>query len=46
MREYENRQQAKQDIFEYMEVWCNRRKRHSSLGYISPQEFENSEAVK
>ena len=41
-REYASRQQAKQDIFEYMEVWYNRRRRHSSLGYVSPQEFENS----
>jgi len=41
-REYETRQQAKQDIFEYMEVFYNRRRRHSALGYVSPQEFEIS----
>ncbi|WP_224996993.1 IS3 family transposase [Cesiribacter sp. SM1] len=32
-RQYENRQQAKQDIFEYIEVWYNRKRRHSSIGY-------------
>lgn len=41
-REYASRQQAKQDIFEYIEVFYNRRRRHSALGYVSPQEFENS----
>ena len=27
-------------IFEYIELFCNRRRRHSSLGYLSPLEFE------
>jgi transposase InsO family protein len=39
---YQNRQQAKQDIFEYIEVWYNRKRTHSTLGYVSPQEFENN----
>lgn len=41
-QQYENRQYAKQDIFEYIEVWYNRKRRHSSLGYMSPEEFENA----
>ena len=33
-------QQAKQSIFEYIEVFYNRQRRHSSLGYVSPESFE------
>ena len=32
--------QARTTIFEYMEVWYNRKRSHSSLGYLSPVEFE------
>jgi len=34
------RQQAKTAIFAYMEGFYNRRRRHSTLGYHSPDEFE------
>jgi len=27
-------------IFEYIEVFCNRSRRHSQLGYVSPTEYE------
>jgi putative transposase len=37
---YETREQAKQSIFEYVEVFYNNERRHSSLGYVSPAEFE------
>jgi transposase InsO family protein len=37
---YRTRQQAKQSIFEYIEVFYNRRRLHSSLGYLSPESFE------
>jgi putative transposase len=30
---------AKQDLFDYIEVWYNRQRRHSALGYLSPLEF-------
>jgi transposase InsO family protein len=39
---YATREQAKRSIFEYIEVFYNRRRRHSSLGYKSPVEFEAS----
>ncbi len=32
--------QARTTIFEYIEVWYNRQRLHSSLGYFSPVEFE------
>jgi transposase InsO family protein len=39
------RDEATQDIFEYIEVFYNRRRRHSTLGYYSPAEFEARTAV-
>ena len=39
-RSFTTRQQAKEAIFQWIEVWYNRKRRHSSLGYISPEAFE------
>ena len=39
-RRFATRQQARLEVFEFIEVWYNRCRRHSSLGYISPVEFE------
>ena len=39
-RHYATRDEAAQDIFEYIEVFYNRARRHSTLGYDSPAEFE------
>jgi len=38
---YKTREEAKQSLFQYIEVFYNRQRRHSSLGYISPMQFEN-----
>jgi len=38
--DYKTRDQAKKSIFNYIEVFYNRKRRHSYLGYISPEEFE------
>ena len=38
---YLTRQEAKQSIFEYIEVFYNQMRRHSTLGYSSPAAFEN-----
>jgi putative transposase len=44
-RHYTTREEAKQDIFEYIKVFYNRLRRHSTLGYYSPAEFEARTAV-
>jgi putative transposase len=38
--EYQTRQEAAQSIFEYIEVFYNRQRIHSTLGYLTPDEFE------
>lgn len=43
---YPTREAARQSLFEYIEVFYNRRRRHSSLGYVSPHEYEQALAVK
>ena len=43
-RFYQNRKEARQNIFEYIEVWYNRKRMHSTLGFMSPYEFENKQA--
>lgn len=40
--QYATHQQARVSIFEYIEVFYNRRRLHSSLGYVSPEAFEAS----
>jgi len=37
---YRTREQARSSVFEWIECWYNRRRRHSSLGYVSPEAFE------
>lgn len=39
---YATREQARASIFEYIEVFYNRKRLHSSLGYMSPEAFEAS----
>jgi putative transposase len=38
-RKYESVKQAKQELFEFIEIWYNRTRRHSALGYLSPEQF-------
>jgi len=45
-RSYRTRGEARREIFEYIEGFYNRRRMHSSLGYVSPAEFEALAAPK
>jgi putative transposase len=40
--DYPTRAQARASIFEYIETFYNPRRRHSSLGYVSPAEYEQA----
>lgn len=42
--DWETRADARRAIFRYIETWYNRKRRHSTLGYISPVEYENQTA--
>jgi transposase InsO family protein len=44
-RHYATRQEAKSEVFEYIEVFYNRHRLHSSLGYESPAAFEELRAA-
>ena len=37
---YRTRDQAKADVFDYIERFYNSKRRHSTIGYLSPMEFE------
>ena len=40
---YQTREEARLSVFEYIEVFYNRQRRHSALGYKSPIDFLNQE---
>ena len=42
-RSYSTRREARHSLFEYMEVFYNRQRRHSSLGYLSPVRYEEQQ---
>ena len=37
---YRSRDQATADVFDYIERFYNPKRRHSTIGYLSPMEFE------
>ena len=41
--DYPTVETAKSSLFEYIEVFYNRIRRHSALGYVAPAEFESAE---
>lgn len=42
---YKTPKEAKQDIFEYIEIFYNKTRRHSYLGYLAPFEYERLNAL-
>lgn len=42
--DWATRDDARTAVFEYIEVWYNQQRRHSSLGYLSPAAFELQQA--
>lgn len=42
--DWRTRDAARQALFHYLEVWYNRQRRHSTLGYRSPADFEQRPA--
>ena len=40
--DFATKDEARHQLFDYIEVFYNRRRRHSSLGYVSPVDFERS----
>jgi len=43
---YKTFDDAKKDIFNYVEMFYNRKRRHASLGYISPVVYEEMHEMK
>ena len=39
-RVFATRAEASRAVFEFIEIWYNRQRRHSTLGYLTPVEFE------
>ncbi len=42
--DYKTRTQARQNIFEYIEIFYNRKRRHAFLNYMAPVEYEEKYA--
>ena len=43
---YQDSKEARRAIFEYIEGWYNRKRIHSSIGYLTPQQKEDEELKK
>jgi putative transposase len=43
--QWRTHQEARSALFEYLELFYNRQRRHSTLGYLSPNEFEQRHHV-
>ena len=42
---YSTERELRSIVFDYIEVWYNRKRRHSALGYVSPMQFEKKHAA-
>jgi len=43
--QFKAREEAKQAVFEYIEVFYNRKRMHSANDYMSPEDYENSRKI-
>lgn len=43
--DFHTRETARMAIFEYIEIFYNRQRRHQTLGYVSPVQFEQNKAA-
>jgi putative transposase len=43
--DFQGREQARSAIFDYIEIFYNRQRRHQTLGYVSPMQFEQMNRV-
>ncbi len=41
-RKWVTRNEARREVARWIEIFCNRQRRHSSIGYQSPVDFENA----
>ena len=44
-RAFQTQAEARMGIFQFIEVWYNTRRRHSALGYLSPNDFKHAAAA-
>jgi putative transposase len=44
-RDYHTREDARAEIFDFIEVFYNRQRLHQTLGYVSPDQFETQNPV-
>lgn len=42
---YATRDQARQDVFEYIEMFYNSKRKHTHNGMLSPIDFENRQSI-
>ncbi len=42
---YQSVEELKAGVFEYIEIFYNRKRKHSAIGYISPAEYEKQTAI-
>lgn len=42
---FKSREEARTQLFDYIEVFYNRQRKHSTLGYISPAQFESKLSI-
>ncbi len=44
-QQFHSIEDARSGIFEYIEIFYNRLRRHSGIGYVAPAEFERMAAL-